>query len=72
MAKHYKAGDLVALGGPNNKPTRLILSANEDTVAFVHIHYVSNGLPNMGTAEFESGAGTVVGNILDFIPNDKT
>lgn len=63
----YKVGDLVALGGKDNRPSRLVISVTDTAIGYIPIHWVSNGMPNV----VDSGIGQVVGNVMDFIPQQK-
>lgn len=61
MAK-YKVGDLVALGGNDRRPSRLVIAVEENAIAYIPVHWVASSLPGVEM----SSAGTVVGNIGDF------
>lgn len=63
MAQNYKVGDLVALGGDGRRPSRLVVSVESGAIGYIPIYWVSNGMPNVP----ESGAGQVVGNVMDLM-----
>ena len=68
VAQNYRVGDLIAIGGSDRRPSKLVVAIDGTNIGYIPIYWVTNGMPQVP----ESGAGQVVGNLADIMENRRS